>query len=249
MPSKISYIPYRSSQDHQSPGDPQNSSKPHGRRGSVSGHEPRLLVKRNSGNGGSGEWKDVDVERRSRGRSSSTPPDHRHHHPADQRHRPAQNGQTGFAPVSAEESWAYGKHWVNTWWSPGRTQVQAQVSGQWGGHGGTVLREGRGRRSSDTTRLPSTPAPATRRVSIPVAADSSSPVIPGVAIAGGMGLRNLLRKSPHNRPKIWFYNKNEPYYGFTNFSPHPVVYRGKKYPTSEHLFQSFKVRGRDCPPH
>ncbi|KAH8092610.1 hypothetical protein BXZ70DRAFT_1010695 [Cristinia sonorae] len=39
---------------------------------------------------------------------------------------------------------------------------------------------------------------------------------------------------------ILFYNKGEPYYGFTNFSPHPVIYNGKKYPTSEHLFQSFK---------
>lgn len=244
MPSKFSYVPYRSSQDHQSPGDPQNSSKSHGRRGSVSGHEPRLLVKRNSGNGG-GEWKDVDVERRSRGRSNSTPPDNRHHHPADHRHRPAQDGQTGFAPVSADESWAYGQRWVNTWWSPGRAQVQVQaqvqVSGQWGVRGGTELREGRGRRSSDTTRLASTPTPATRRVSTPFTAHSSLPVVPGVTATSGMGLRKLLRKSPNSRPKILFYDKDEPYYGFTNFSPHPVTYRGKSYPTSEHLFQSFKV--------
>ncbi|KAF9790507.1 hypothetical protein BJ322DRAFT_998827 [Thelephora terrestris] len=40
--------------------------------------------------------------------------------------------------------------------------------------------------------------------------------------------------------KIYFYHKHEPFYGFTNFSPHSVVYKGKKYPTSEHLFQSFK---------
>ncbi|THH27317.1 hypothetical protein EUX98_g6868 [Antrodiella citrinella] len=32
----------------------------------------------------------------------------------------------------------------------------------------------------------------------------------------------------------------DPHYGFTNFSSHPVVYQGKEYPTSEHLFQSFK---------
>ena len=54
------------------------------------------------------------------------------------------------------------------------------------------------------------------------------------------------RKNPRaaSRPKILFYHKHEPHYGFTNFSPHPVMYRGKRYPTSEHLFQSFKVGGR-----
>jgi hypothetical protein len=41
--------------------------------------------------------------------------------------------------------------------------------------------------------------------------------------------------------RILFYHKHNPHYGFTNFSPHPVIYNGKKYPTSEHLFQSFKV--------
>ncbi|KAF8183440.1 hypothetical protein BJ912DRAFT_551949 [Pholiota molesta] len=42
--------------------------------------------------------------------------------------------------------------------------------------------------------------------------------------------------------RILFYHKDDPHYGFTNFSPHPVVYNGKKYPTSEHLFQSFKFQ-------
>lgn len=54
------------------------------------------------------------------------------------------------------------------------------------------------------------------------------------------------RRSPvqrQQRPRILFYDKNEPYYGFTNFSAHPVVYKGKRYPTSEHLFQSFKFHG------
>ena len=46
---------------------------------------------------------------------------------------------------------------------------------------------------------------------------------------------------PQTRQRILFYHKNDPYYGFTNFSPHPVLYKGKEYPTSEHLFQSFKV--------
>lgn len=41
--------------------------------------------------------------------------------------------------------------------------------------------------------------------------------------------------------RILFYHKHDPHYGFTNFSAHPVMYKGKRYPTSEHLFQSFKV--------
>ncbi|KAG2362778.1 hypothetical protein BDR07DRAFT_1283888 [Suillus spraguei] len=43
------------------------------------------------------------------------------------------------------------------------------------------------------------------------------------------------------RDHIPFYNKHEPYHGFTDFLPHDVVYTGKRYPTGEHLFQSFKV--------
>ncbi|KAE9400898.1 DUF1768-domain-containing protein [Gymnopus androsaceus JB14] len=45
------------------------------------------------------------------------------------------------------------------------------------------------------------------------------------------------------RHQILFYHKAKPYYGFTNFSAHPVIYNGKRYPTSEHLFQSFKFQG------
>ncbi|KAK7006220.1 DUF1768 domain-containing protein [Favolaschia claudopus] len=44
------------------------------------------------------------------------------------------------------------------------------------------------------------------------------------------------------RPRILFYHKTDPHYGFTNFSPHPVFYDNKRYPTSEHLFQSFKFQ-------
>ncbi|KAG9312801.1 hypothetical protein JVU11DRAFT_6217 [Chiua virens] len=40
--------------------------------------------------------------------------------------------------------------------------------------------------------------------------------------------------------RILFYNAHDPYYGFTNFSSDPVEYKGKRYPTSEHLFQSLK---------
>ena len=48
----------------------------------------------------------------------------------------------------------------------------------------------------------------------------------------------------HARPKILFYDKHKPYYEFTNFSAHEVVYEGRRYPTSEHLFQAFKVNSR-----
>lgn len=47
--------------------------------------------------------------------------------------------------------------------------------------------------------------------------------------------------SSSSRPRLLFYDKDKPYYEFTNFSPHPVYYNGQRYPTSEHLFQSFKV--------
>ncbi|KAJ6544997.1 hypothetical protein DFH09DRAFT_927861 [Mycena vulgaris] len=52
------------------------------------------------------------------------------------------------------------------------------------------------------------------------------------------------RGSPRTptRTRILFYHKTDPHYGFTNFSAHPVVYDHKRYPTSEHLFQSFKFQ-------
>lgn len=52
-------------------------------------------------------------------------------------------------------------------------------------------------------------------------------------------------KMDHNELKrlpILFYHRTEPHFGFTNFSAHPVEYDGRVYPTSEHLFQAFKVR-------
>ena len=222
--------------------------RPSSRHGSVSGREPRLLVKRNSEDNRTGRRKDADgeIERRSRHRSGSAPPDSEHHH---------DHGQTSLASVSANESWAWGRNWVDAWWGPGRGQVQVQarvqVSGQWVVSGvqteeGRGRKEGdrRGRRSSDAKRPKPVPAlPAPRRTS--TATTAEPPVIPGVTatVSSGMGLRNLLRKRSRttSRPKILFYHKHEPYYGFTNFSPHPVVYRGKRYPTSEHLFQSLKV--------
>jgi len=39
---------------------------------------------------------------------------------------------------------------------------------------------------------------------------------------------------------ILFYRRNEPYGCFSNFSEHPVVVRGKAWPTTEHYFQAQK---------
>ena len=72
-------------------------------------------------------------------------------------------------------------------------------------------------------------------------AKPSPPPRPHTASPGGSGKQK--QDHPKQPPKrILFYHVNDPYYGFTNFSPDPVDYRGKRYPTSEHLFQSLKVR-------
>jgi len=48
-----------------------------------------------------------------------------------------------------------------------------------------------------------------------------------------------------SRPReIKFYHKEQPFYEFTNFAPYDVIYKGKRYPTSEHLFQGLKVSAR-----
>lgn len=39
---------------------------------------------------------------------------------------------------------------------------------------------------------------------------------------------------------LFFYERDRPYYEFTNFASYDVEYRGKIYPTSEHLFQARK---------
>ncbi|KAL6299583.1 hypothetical protein BKA93DRAFT_742118 [Sparassis latifolia] len=46
-------------------------------------------------------------------------------------------------------------------------------------------------------------------------------------------------REPEPQPLL-FYNRDEPYYEFTNFSHHPIEFRGRVYPTSEHLFQAHK---------
>ena len=58
------------------------------------------------------------------------------------------------------------------------------------------------------------------------------------------------KAEPQSRPplrrRILFYDWTRPYYCFSNFSPHPVKYKGKTYPTGEHLFQSFKASNFVC---
>lgn len=52
--------------------------------------------------------------------------------------------------------------------------------------------------------------------------------------------RKAYAQPPAQEGPLMFYHRNEPYYEFTNFSPHPIQFEGKMYPTSEHLFQAHK---------
>jgi ribA/ribD-fused uncharacterized protein len=45
--------------------------------------------------------------------------------------------------------------------------------------------------------------------------------------------------------QIHFYRVNEPYGEFSNFSPHPIEFKGRLWPTSEHYFQAQKFAGTD----
>jgi len=45
--------------------------------------------------------------------------------------------------------------------------------------------------------------------------------------------------------RILFYKVNEPYGGFSNFSPHPIELKGLAWPTSEHYFQAQKFVGTE----
>jgi hypothetical protein len=55
------------------------------------------------------------------------------------------------------------------------------------------------------------------------------------------------RRRTHSTPsrpppeRILFYHSHQRHFSFTNFSPHPILYCGKRYSTGEHLFQSLKV--------
>src|SRR6266550_1758845 len=45
--------------------------------------------------------------------------------------------------------------------------------------------------------------------------------------------------------QILFYRINEPYGGFSNFSPHSVELKGRIWPTAEHYFQAQKFPGTE----
>lgn len=47
----------------------------------------------------------------------------------------------------------------------------------------------------------------------------------------------------HRRRIIRFYNRNEPYFEFTNFEVRPIVVGGLLWPSSEHYFQAQKFAG------
>lgn len=85
-----------------------------------------------------------------------------------------------------------------------------------------------------------------------VSLSPTSPALPPQTPRGSHPHRVSLAQRPSTSPqsfplttwptppssKILFYHAHDPYYGFTNFSPDPIEYNGKKYPTSEHLFQA-----------
>lgn len=44
---------------------------------------------------------------------------------------------------------------------------------------------------------------------------------------------------------IYFYSTRAAYGEFSNFSPHPIALKGKRWPTSEHYFQAQKFAGTE----
>jgi hypothetical protein len=162
-----------------------------------------------------------------RSRSSSTPPNRGSIHDNDMQQR------TSFFPVSADTSRAFAQNGGG-----GRTVGNVGIGGQLGSPATQVMARSdpRPRRSS----VSHPPAPTPGRTSISSTVDR--PVIPGVPTNTAL-VTNRLRRNSYQRSRILFYHRHEPHYGFTNFSNHPVEYQGKTYPTSEHLFQAFKVCG------
>ncbi|GJE95792.1 NADAR family protein [Phanerochaete sordida] len=86
------------------------------------------------------------------------------------------------------------------------------------------------------------------------------PVIIGGTIAGALalaaavgayivvprrngGYKHLKKPARGHTGPILFYDRGDPYYEFTNFSPHAIEFEGKIYPSSEHLFQAHKFLG------
>ncbi|KAG6373331.1 hypothetical protein JVT61DRAFT_6474 [Boletus reticuloceps] len=77
--------------------------------------------------------------------------------------------------------------------------------------------------------------PSSRSVSSSTDADYPPLTAPVAPVGASVAPFRTSKTAP-----ILFYDKNDPFYEFTNFSPHDVIYKGKRYPTSEHLFQAFK---------
>ncbi|KAG8796738.1 hypothetical protein FRC17_007957, partial [Serendipita sp. 399] len=82
----------------------------------------------------------------------------------------------------------------------------------------------------------------------------SAPLAPAVAAADKAGesvggkddykraAKGDVRASKSSTPiRILFHQKTSSYNEFTNFANYEIVYEGRVYPTSEHLFQAFKV--------
>ncbi|GBC06648.1 hypothetical protein RclHR1_00070015 [Rhizophagus clarus] len=57
-------------------------------------------------------------------------------------------------------------------------------------------------------------------------------------------IQNVVQKANRDRDKIFFYNKDEPYYEFTNFYRVPIWKGDEKWPSTEHYFQAAKFEDR-----
>ena len=252
MAKGVVYQLSRSSKDPDPIPPPVPPKTPSCRR-SLSNSARKSLEKISSGGGADGQQRSVDgidgignSMRRIWIRRGSASPDR-----ARNRDHRTQDRGTILSPVSATASRAYGEERVNTFWGFGRDEVQIQTNSQASSEvdlddGPLRLDDTRGRsRHRDATHpTPAPPAPPPRP-RFALSSPTKSPVIPTRPTGKPMesAAKNALRKPvlQERRRPILFYHKDEPHYGFTNFSAHPVDYCGKRYPTSEHLFQSFKV--------
>ena len=62
--------------------------------------------------------------------------------------------------------------------------------------------------------------------------------------AGGRGRSHTVYSSHHGSSHVInFYNREDPYYEFTNFHPCPIHINGELWPTTEHYFQAQKFVG------
>jgi len=222
-PSSFSHLPssFRHSTQSFHPIDPprstQDASSPEFKRDSREGRP---------------KWSTNDKKR---SRSSSTPPDSRFIHDRNLQQ------QTGLSLASADDSRALAQNFERRRTTES-VQAGVQVEGQGliqigGQHAVQFMAKLDPRRRRNSVAHPPPLTPERVSISSPV----EPPFIPGVVTSNAL-VPNRLRRNSYQRPRILFYHRHEPHYGFTNFSAHAVMYESRKYPTSEHLFQSFKVR-------